>query len=140
MKIEQIIEMNTIDESIIDQVIIYKGEVYSYFDSGLTRYVFVNPDKTKVIKLLINKFSKEYNEEEIEIYKNASEEMRKEMAETVMNYDGLVVEQEFCSPIKFDNRTMTIPQMLFAGSCRNEVGWDKDGNLKCFDLDEYKKW
>ena len=132
--------MDKIDKSITSQAIIYKDEVYTYFDSGLTRHVFVNPDKTKVIKILIDKYSKEYNEEEVEIYKNASEEQRKEMAETSTTYDGFVVEQEFCSPIKFDDRKMNIPQMLFASSCRNEVGWDKDGKLKCFDLDEYKKW
>lgn len=140
MKIEQVIQMDKIDKSITSQAIIYKDEVYTYFDSGLTRHVFVNPDKTKVIKILIDKYSKEYNEEEVEIYLNASEERRKEMAKTSTTYDGFVVEQEYCNPIKFDDRKMTIPQMLFASSCRNEVGWDKDGNLKCFDLDEYKKW
>lgn len=140
MKIEQVIQMDRIDKSVTSQAIIYKGEVYTHFDSGLTRHVFVNPDKTKVIKLLIDKFSKEYNEEEVEIYKNASEETRKQMAETSTTYEGFVVEQEFCNPVKFDDRKLTIPQMLFASSCRNEVGWDKDGNLKCFDLDEFKKW
>lgn len=35
---------------------------------------------------------------------------------------------------------MNLLQIQFAGKCRDEVGWDKDGNLKCFDLDEYRKW
>lgn len=140
MRIEQIIQMDKIDKSITSQAIVYKGEVFTYFDSGLTRHVFVNGDKTKVIKILINKDSKEYNEEEIEIYKNASDSQKLEMAETGTAYDGFVVEQEFCNPIKFDDRKMTIPQMLFASSCRNEVGWTLDGRLVCFDLDEYKKW
>ena len=30
--------------------------------------------------------------------------------------------------------------MLFADSCRGEVGWTKEGKLVCFDLDEYKKY
>lgn len=29
--------------------------------------------------------------------------------------------------------------MRFAMSCRNEVGW-KDGELVCYDLDEFKKY
>lgn len=140
MKIEQVIQMENIDKSITSQVILYKGEAYTYFDSGLTRHVFMNTDKTKVIKILIDKHSKEYNEEEVEIYNNANEEQRAEMAVTSTTYDGFVVEQEFCNPIKFDDRKMTMQQMLFAKSCRNEVGWDKDGNLKCFDLDEFKRY
>jgi hypothetical protein len=140
MRIEQIIQGDRIDKSITTQAIIHKDEAYTYFDSGLTRHVFVNADKTKVIKILINKHSKEYNEEEVEIYKNANDAQKLEMAETGSTYDGFVVEQEFCNPIKFDDRKMTIPQMLFASSCRNEVGWTHDGRLVCFDLDEYKKW
>jgi hypothetical protein len=140
MKIEQVIQMEEVDKSIESQAIIHKGEAYTYFDSGLTRHVFVNADKTKVIKILVNKHSKEYNEEEVEIYKNASEEMKAQMALTGSAYDGFVVEQEFCNPMKFDNRKMTMPQMLFASSCRNEVGWTLDGRLVCFDLDEYMKW
>jgi hypothetical protein len=140
MKIEHILQQERLDPTIEKKVILYKGEAYSYYDTGNTRYVFVNDSKTRVIKLLIDQNYKDFNLEEIEIYKYATEEKKKEMAETVMNYDGLVVEQEYCSPLKWDNRPMTIQQMLFAKSCRNEVGWDKDGNLKCFDLDEYKKW
>lgn len=140
MRIEQIIQMDKIDKSVTSQAILYKGEAYTYFDSGLTRHVFVNADKTKVIKVLIDKHSKEYNEEEVEIYKNATDTQKAEMALTGTAYDGFVVEQEFCNPIKFDDRKMTMPQMLFASSCRNEVGWTLDGRLVCFDLDEYKKW
>lgn len=140
MSIEQILQIDKFDHSIKNQIIIYKGETYTYFDSGLTRHVFVNDNKTKVIKILINKDSKEYNEEEIEIYKNATKEQKLEMANTSITYDGFVVEQEFCNPIKFDFRKMTLQQILFASSCRNEVGWTLDGRLVCFDLDEYKKW
>ncbi len=139
-KIENIIQQEVIDNSIIEQAILYKGEAYIYFDCGLTRNVFVNKDKTKVIKLLINKNSKDYNLEEKEIYENANEEVKKELAQTELAFNGLIIEQEFCNPIKLDERSLTIKQMLFAESCRNEVGWTVDGRLVCFDLDEYKKY
>jgi len=140
MKIEHVIENKRLDESIKKQAILYKGEVYTYFDSGLTRHVFANDAKTKVIKILVEKDMKDYNKEEVDVYKNASEEIRKELAKTELTYDGYVVEQEFCNPIKFDKRTLTIEQMLFASSCRDEVGWTADGRLVCFDLSEYKHY
>lgn len=140
MRIEQILQQDKIDDSIMKQVILYKNEVFTYFDSGLTRHVFVNADKTRVIKLLKDNRGKDFNEEEVNIYKNANESLKKELAETSTSYDGFVVEQEFCNPIKFDERAMTIKQTLFATSCRNEVGWTADGRLVCFDLDEYKRY
>lgn len=140
MKIEHIIDQQRIDKSVLNQAIYYKGEFYTYFDSGLTRHVFVNADKTKVIKLLVEKNNVEFNEKEIKIYKNASKYERNEMAKTKTAYDGFVVEQEFCNPIKWDERELTIEQMLFAAACRQEVGWTIDGQLVCFDLDEYKKY
>lgn len=140
MRIEHIINQDKLDESVKKQAILYKGEVFTYFDSGLTRHVFVNDNKTKVIKILVDKNSYEFNQEEVEIYRDADEETKKQMAATELTYDGFVVEQEFCNPIKFDDRKLTIPQMLFAGSCRNEVGWTADGRLVCFDLDEFKKY
>jgi hypothetical protein len=138
--IEIIIQQETVESSIKEQAILYKGEVFTFFDSGQTRYVFTNKDKTKVIKILIEKNSKDFNLEEDEIYRNASDEKRKELAETKLTMNGMIIEQEFCNPIKFDNRKLTIPQMLFASSCRNEVGWNKEGELVCFDLDEYRKY
>lgn len=140
MRIEHVIKQDRIDRSIQNQAILYKGEAYTYFDSGNTRHVFVNPDKTKVIKILINKHFKEYNLEEVQIYKNAKPADRELMAVTEIQYNGHVVEQEFCNPIKLDDRKLTIAQALFAGKCRNEVGWNKEGKLVCFDLDEYKKY
>lgn len=139
IEIEQIIYKD-IDKSVTGQAVFYKGEIFTYFDTGLTRFVFTNKDKTKVIKLLIHKDSKDYNLEEKQIYDNASEVVKNELAKTDLTYDGLIIEQEFCNPIKFDNRKMTMQQILFARSCRNEVGWAKDGRLVCFDLDEYRKY
>ena len=128
------------DDTIKSQVIIYKGEAFNYFDSGLTRHVFVNESKTKVIKILQDKNSVDYNQQEIDIYKHASAKDKKQMAVTNESYKGFVVEQEYCIPVKFDDRKLTMPQMLFAASCRQDVGWNKKGELVCFDLDEFKKY
>ena len=138
MKIEQV--MNLHDQSIKDQPILYKGEAYTFFDQGLTRYVFANEDKTKVIKLLIEKDSFDFNLEEIQIYNNASDEVKAKMAHTQLTYNGTIIEQEFCNPIKFDDRDLTISQMMFAKKCREEVGWNKEGKLVCFDLNEFMKY
>ena len=119
-------------------VIMHKGEAYTYFDEGLTRHVFVNADETKVIKLLQRDSGKDFNLEEAEIYANASDEKKEQMVKTSIS-NGLI-EQEFVTPIKFGGKKLTIPQRLFASSCRNEVGWTSDGRLQCFDLDEFKKY
>ncbi len=139
-KIENVIKLDRIDNSIKDDAILYKDEIFTYFDSGLTRHVFVNADKTKVIKLLINKDGSDFNSDEINIYNNASKKNKAEMAKTELTYGGLIIEQEYCNPIKLDKRKLTIGQMLFATSCRNEVGWTAEGKLVCFDLDEYKRY
>ena len=127
MRIEQVINMEHRDRKIIDDVILYKGEAFTFFDEGSTRYVFTNNDKTKVIKILIKKDIGHYdfNAEEADIYNNASDQKKAKLAKTELTYNGTIIEQEFCNPIKFDNRPMTIPQMLFASSCRYEVGWNK---------------
>lgn len=139
VKIENILQQEVRDD-IQSQAIFHNNEVFTFFDCGLTRHVFVNKDKTKVIKILIDSNSKDFNLEEAEIYENASDERKKEYAETKLVMGGLLIEQEFCNPIKFDDRKMTIPQIMFASSCRDEVGWTEDGRLVCFDLDEYKKY
>lgn len=121
-----------------DMLVMHKGEAYTFFDEGLTRHVFANADKTKVIKLNQRQNGKDFNKEEFEIYSNASDEVKADMVETTIS-NGLI-EQEFVTPIKFGGKKLTIPQRLFASSCRNEVGWTYDGRLLCFDLDEYKKY
>jgi hypothetical protein len=137
------IEVTTTDHYVrvrADECILYKGEIFEYFDEGLTRMVYVNADKTKVIKLLIDKRGHDFNTEEFEIYENASEEKKAKLAHTEICESGFIIEQEFCNPIKLDDRDLTIPQMLFASACRNEVGWNSKGDLVCFDLDEYQKY
>lgn len=138
-KIENIVKQSKLTDTIKSSVILYKGEAFTFFDEGLTRYVFVNKDKTKVIKLLIESHF-DYNKLEAEIYENASEETKALFAKTKLTTNGTIIEQEFCNPIKFDDRSLTIPEMVFAGKCRNEVGWNSEGKLVCFDLDEFNKW
>ena len=119
-------------------VIMHKGEAYTFFDEGLTRHVYANKDNTKVIKLLQRESGKDFNIEEDNIYKKASDEHKANMVETKL-VNGLI-EQEFVTPIKFGGKRLSIPQRLFASKCRNEVGWTEDGRLQCFDLDEYMKY
>lgn len=140
MKIEQVVQMDKITKSITEQVILYKGEAFTFFDEGLTRYVFSNESKTKVIKVLQDDHSFDFNLEEFDIYNKALDEVKSLMAHTELTYNGTIIEQEFCNPIKFDDRKMNIPQILFASSCRNEVGWNKNGKLVCFDLNEFKRY
>lgn len=140
MRIEHVADFGIERRSIENDVILYKGEAYTYFDSGLTRYVFVNADKTKVIKILIDKNGFDFNKEEKDIYDNALPERQCKMAKTELTTYGTIIEQEFCNPIKFDDRRLTIKQMLFANACRDEVGWNSKGELVCFDLNEYMKY
>lgn len=136
-----IMVQDVIDEKItvaeaMQMGIMHQGEMFSYFDEGCSRYVFVNEDKTKVIKIEQSKYGN-FNEQEYNVYKNASEAQKEMMADTKLT-NGLI-EQEFVLPIKFGGRKLTMEQIRFAASCRNEVGWKGD-KLVCFDLDEFKKY
>lgn len=118
--------------------IMHQGEVFTYYDEGCTRYVYVNKDESKVIKIDKMRGSHKWNQDEIDIYTKISEENRKQMVPTRM-FNG-IIEQDFVTPIKYGGKKLTIPQRLFANSCRGEVGWTEDGKLLCFDLDEFKKY
>jgi hypothetical protein len=144
MKIEHIIRKEVLSEEMKNQTLHFQGEQYFYFDSGNTRHVFANKNKTKVVKILINKngFFTDFNQEEYDIYQNADETTKTALAKTEIHTEGFntVIVQEFCNPIDQDERSMTIPETLFAESCRNEVGWTADGRLVCYDLSEYKRY
>lgn len=114
--------------------IIFQGQVFTYWDSGLTRNVFVNDDFTKVIKVLINS-DMDYNAEEQSIYDNATPEAKSKMA-PVSLHNGIIV-QDFVLPIDKSPRELSIKQAMFADRCRKQVGWDKDGNLVCYDLSDF---
>lgn len=135
--VQDIVENKITVQEASQMSIMHQGEIFSYFDEGCTRYVFANEDKTKVIKLEKERRNNHYNELENEIYENALEENKKLMAKTKM-VNGFI-EQEFVLPIKFGGRRLTMEQIRFASSCRQEVGW-KGEDLVCYDLDEFKKY
>jgi len=138
INVQQILENKISLEEAKSMIIMHNGETYTYFDEGCTRHVFANKNETKVIKILQRDNHFDFNTEEANIYDKASDDDKKQMAKTEL-VNGMI-EQEFCLPIKFGGKRLTIPQKLFASQCRNEVGWDKDDNLVCFDLDEFKKY
>lgn len=119
-------------------VLLHEGEIYTYFDKGCTRFVYTNEENTKVLKMNIGDCIN-YNEDEVKIYENASDEDKKRMAKPILLSNG-IVEQEFCLPIKYGGMKLTPEQRSFASQCRSEVGWNDDGELLCFDLDEYMKY
>jgi len=135
--VQDIVEQKVTLAEASSMAIMHKGELFTYFDEGLTRFVFSNEDRTKVIKLEKTKQDNHFNELENEIYQKASKENRELMAETEL-VDGFI-EQEFVMPIKFGGRKLSMEQIRFSRSCRNEVGWKGD-RLVCFDLDEFKKY
>lgn len=137
IQVRDIIQNKISLEEARGMAILHQGEVFKYFDEGLTRYVFTNNDRTKVIKLLKGN-SKDYNVEEANIYNKASDEDKANMAHTTLS-NGFI-EQEFVMPIKFAGKKLTMEQIIFAQQCRNEVGWNKEGKLVCFDLDEYLRY
>lgn len=131
--------INVVKKRDDEDVVIFNNEIYTYLDSGLTRKVYVNEDKTKVVKILIDD-QYNFNKSEYDTYNNSSEENRIQMAETFLSKDGFYVIQEYVENIKFSSKRMNMKQILFAESCRKEVGWTSDGRLVCFDLDEFKKY
>lgn len=121
-------------------LIMHNNELFKYWDEGCTRYVYVNEDRTKVIKIHKERdFCRHsFNQEEVNAYNNASEEDKLLMVKPTL-INGMI-EMPFVTPIKFGGKRLTVKQRVFAMSCRNEVGWDNEGNLLCFDLDEFKKY
>lgn len=115
-------------------VVMHENEIYTFFDEGCTRFVYANEDETKVIKILKDKGS-HFNKLEADIYNNASPEDKSKMVRTKL-VNGYI-EQDFVEPIKWAGRRLTTEQQIFAAMCRNEVGFDSEGNLLCFDLDDY---
>lgn len=126
-------------------VIVVNGEIFTYKNTGLSRRVFVNKEKTHVIKVPVKKHSQHFNDEEVELWEAASEERRKEYATTEILPNGYI-KQEFLHTLddaeteKWLGRNLTMKEVRFARSCREDVGFDKEGNLKVYDLHEYKKY
>jgi len=128
-----------------EDVIIVNGEAFTYKASGLTRRVYQNADKTKVIKIALRTSYQYNNLEEVKIYENASEKVKSQMAETRLLDNGYI-EQEFLwtldDPLTdtMITRDITVEEIRFARSCRNDVGFDKNGVMKVHDLEEYLKY
>jgi hypothetical protein len=116
-----------------DSIVFHKGEIFEYLNHGMTRNVFVNKDKTKVVK--INKDSFDANTEELEIYEKSNQ--KDKMAET-WKEDGHII-QEYCRPI-LDSDYKTIGDVKFVNSCRQDCGVNLNGQIVCFDLSEFKKY
>lgn len=113
--------------------VVINGKVFSYLDSGLTRDVFVSEDKTVVVKI---DREKGYNKEELQIYEGARPDVQKQMARTWQENGYLF--QEYLDREWHDK--VSLDQFVWAAKSRNEVGLDKDGNLKCYDLSEYMRY
>ena len=128
-----------------NDVIIVNGEAFTYKSSGLTRRVYANKDKTFVIKIPLKESYSYCNKEEISIYENASEKTKSQMAETQILPNGYIMQEFLWSlddPLTDGviTRKITAEEIRFARSCREDVGFDKDGVMKCFDLEEFKKY
>jgi hypothetical protein len=144
-RIEQIVDVNTATVESTADVILVNGEAFTYKNSGLTRRVFVNKDKTLVVKVPINTYDQTHNDKEAKHWSESSEEERKQLAETKRLPNGFIV-QEFLQTLDDDTtpewlgRPLTMTEIAFASSCRSEVGFDANGVLKCYDYDEFKKY
>lgn len=123
--------VNEVSRKNSDTAIIINGQIFSYLDSGFTRDVFVNEEKTVVVKL---EKEKGYNKEELEVYENTKDKSR--LAKTWVENGYLF--QEYLD--KDWHSKVPLNEFIWAGKCRNEVGLDKDGNLKCYDLSEYMRY
>ena len=73
------------------------------------------------------------------------EKTKLEMASTKILENGYI-EQEYLHTLddketaEWLGRDMTMKEVRLATSCRNDVGYDENRQLKCFDLHEYKKY
>ena len=144
-RIEHIVDVKTATVESTADVILVNGEAFTYKNTGLTRRVFVNKDKTLVVKVPVNIFDQKHNDKEAEHWENCSEEERKQLAETKRLANGYIL-QEFLQTLDDDStpewlgRPMTMTEIGFASSCRSDVGFDANGVLKCYDYDEFKKY
>jgi hypothetical protein len=123
--------------------IIVNGELFSFKADGLTRRVFANADKTKVVKVCFER-GNHFNQEEINLFTQANDKKRAELADTKLLDNGYI-EQEYLITLDTDEadaliQNLTPEQIAFARSCRGDVGFDKNGVLKCHDIEEYRKY
>lgn len=144
-KIEQIIQVNIATVESKADVIYINGEAFTFKSTGLTRKCFQNKDRTLIVKVPIHEHDQLHNDNEAKMWENASEETRSQLAETKQLSNGYIL-QEYLHTLddvnteKWLGRPMTMKEIRFAKSCRNDVGYDSNRNLKCFDYDEFKAY
>ena len=144
-KIEHIINVNTATVESKADVIMVNGEAFTFKNTGLTRRVFENKSKTLIIKVPVRKEYQDHNDNEAKLWEEATEEERSQLAETKRLSNGYIL-QEYLHTLDDDdtekwlNRPMTMAEIRFATSCRNDVGYDTEGRLKCYDYDEFKQY
>lgn len=144
-KIEQIINVNTATVESKADVILVNGEAFTYKNTGLTRRVFVNKTKTLVIKVPVDEDYQRHNDNEAKLWLEPSDELKAQLAETKRLPNGYIL-QEYLHTLDDDEtqdiigRAMTMDEIAFAASCRDDVGFDSNGVLKCYDYDEFKKY
>jgi len=126
--------------------VMWNNEAWTFHATGLTRRVFVNADRTKVIKVPVSYFDYQHNKNEAESWKTLDDKLRDEFAECTLLPNGWL-QMEFLTTLndpdvfeKWGHRELSVEELQFASACRNEVGFDKDGKLKCYDYDEYRKY
>jgi len=144
-KIEHIINVSTATVESKADVIIVNGEAFTYKNTGLTRRVFENKDKTLIIKVPVEKEYQRHNDNEAELWEQATEEERSQLAETKRLSNGYILQEYLHTLDDKDTeawlgRPMTMAEIRFATSCRNDVGYDENKNLKCYDYDEFKQY
>ena len=142
--IEQVAETNQSQQKA--DAVVFNEVAYFYHNEGLTRKVFANKEKTKVVKIPVSKFDFEHNRKEAEMWESASEERRKTLTPCRLLANGWL-EMDFLYTLndpetdsKFGHIDLTAEEIQFAYSCRNEVGFDTEGKLRCYDYDEYMKY
>lgn len=144
-KIEHIINVKQATVESKADVIFINGEAFTFKNTGLTRRVFVNKDKTLIVKVPIHDLDQMHNDNEAKMWENASEEKRAQLAETKRLSNGYIL-QEYLHTLddkdtpEWLGRGMTMPEIRFASSCRNDVGYDENKVLKCYDYDEFKAY
>lgn len=144
-KIEQIINIDNAQISFKADAVFINNEVFTFKNTGLTRCVYENKDKTLVIKVPVMPHHQKHNDNEAKLWEEADEERRKELAETKILSNGYILQEYLHTMDDPDTKTwlgrkMTMAEIRFASSCRNDVGYDTEGNLKCYDYDEFKQY
>lgn len=144
-KIEHVIDVNQAKVETQADMILVDGAIFTFKNTGLTRRVFVNEEKGIVVKVPVSEYDQKYNNMEAEMWEELNDEDRSKFAETKLLSNGYIIQEylhtlDDLKTLEWLGRDMTMAEIRFAQSCRNEVGFDEEGNLKCYDFDEYKKY